>query len=158
MHESSLPPDTTEPVNPEVRFEKKDTNVRDIVIAAVAIVVLSAAVHLLISGVFANLIARPPASGSPQAVMNANRLIFPKDFGNVPAPRLQIDETRDLEKLRQDERAFLNNEGRAAAWVDKGKVVSVPIAEAMRLLSDPQTAQALGVPVRPAAKVVEGKR
>jgi hypothetical protein len=42
--------------------------------------------------------------------------------------------------------------------VEKGKIVSVPIAEAMRLVADPQTAQALGIRAERPAKAAEGKR
>ena len=50
----------------------------------------------------------------------------------------------DLERLRHDEDVRLNGYG----WVDKqAGVVHIPIAEAMRLLADPKTAQAHGMRV-----------
>jgi hypothetical protein len=158
MHDESLPPGMAEPFNPRVRFERRDANIYYILLAAGAIVAVAVAVHLLISGLFGDQIARLPVAGSSQTAAGASRLVFPQDFSKVPAPRLQLNDARDLAKLRQQEIAFLDNDGRPAAWVVKGKVVSVPIDEAMRLLSDPQTAKALGILVRPAVKAVEGKK
>jgi hypothetical protein len=139
-----LPPGTTEPVNPNVRFERKDANLRGIVVAAVALVVLTGAVHLLFN----------PLAGTQKAPVTlpaGERVRLPQDLDKVPAPRLQVNQMKDLDELRREEDAFLDNQNHAATWVDKDKTVRVSLAEAMRLLADPKTAESLGVRSRPAA-------
>ena len=67
---------------------------------------------------------------------------LPRDLRKIPLPVLQQNEVADLERLRREEDRRLNSYG----WVDaKAGVVHFPIAEAMRMLEDPKTAEAHGI-------------
>jgi hypothetical protein len=146
-----LSPDTSKPVNPNVSFERQDANIRAIVVCAVGVIVLTGAVHLFISSLLG---VKAPA----MATAMPERLRLPKDLEKVPAPRLQVNETKELEKLRRDEDVFLDNQNRSATWVEKNKAVRVPVAEAMRLLADPKTAERLDIGARPAAEKTGGSK
>jgi len=153
MSHDTPPPGTgaqgaAEPVNPAVRFERTDANVGAIVKYAVGLVVLAVSAHLVVQVFFALMAAPAPSSGPMQPVPSPLRVRLPEDLKGLPAPRLQIDQERDLADLRRYEEDNLDNNNRFS-WVEKGKVVRTPVAYAMQLLADPKTAEALGIRVRP---------
>jgi hypothetical protein len=138
----------TGPVNPAVRFERKDIRTRGVVLAAAAIIVFSVIVHLVFFGYFMETIwgRRPP--GPMKAFISQERVRLPADLKKVPSPRIQVNQARDMEELRQYEAQFLDDYG----WVDRKKgVVRIPVARALELLSDPKAAAANGIRVRPKA-------
>ncbi|MFO0966201.1 MAG: hypothetical protein U0793_11545 [Gemmataceae bacterium] len=79
------------------------------------------------------------ASSAAQKPMNPRlareRIYLPEDLKRIPAPRLQENETADLDRLRLQEEAKLRH-----------------IQEAMNLLADPKTAARYGVTARPGGK------
>jgi len=145
MSETNPAPGMTEPGNPSVSYERKDANVRAIVLCAVGLVVVSVLVTLLVKVFFADMTARVPV----QSALTQDRLRLPRDLKKLPEPRLQVDQNTELKDLRREEDQLLDNEKRPATWVVKDKVVSIPVTDAMELLSNPQTAKALGIRVRP---------
>ena len=139
-------PDTNHPADTSVRYEKSDAHVGGIVTFGIMLAVLLLAVHFAATGLFDYLKASENRKYPPLPALAAKeRPHLPHDLGKIPAPRLQVSETMDLSKLRKHEESLLTNYD----WVDrKAGVVRIPIDEAMRLLADPQTAEAHGVRVR----------
>ena len=146
---------TSEPVDPAVRFEHRDASIRAIVICGAGLVVLSVLVQLFLSGILSEMAPSGPPAG-PSAISQPH-LQLPRDLEKVPGPRLQVNQTRNLDALHREEDAFLD---RSAGWVEKDKIVHVPVAEAMRLLSDSRTVDALGIKAGKALmkSAVEGKQ
>jgi hypothetical protein len=141
--------EATEPVNPAVRYERQDADVRSIVIAAAVIAAVAVAVPLVGLPIFQNMQPRRPAPGSGTSVLSQDRLRLPRDLKKVPQPRLQINEVQDMTELRAHEKALLDTYG----WVDaRHEVVRIPIARALEILADPKMAAAHGVRSQPAKK------
>jgi hypothetical protein len=143
----------SEPVNPDVRFERKDANVRAIVWFAVGLAAVAAATHLLLTPLFDRMEWRKKPAGSVEPRLTEDRLRLPKDLQRVPEPRLQINQELDLNALRKYEETFLQS----YAWVDPGKgVVRIPIERALEILTDPKQAAAHGIRVRPEGEAPSG--
>jgi hypothetical protein len=135
-------------VHPEVGYEKTDATVRPIAAIGTGIVLLITFGGLLSLWLFdvleASWARRQPGL-SPLAAQD--RPILPQDIHRIPPPRLQVNETRDIDALLRGDEERLRNYG----WVDPQKdKVHLPIAEAMRLLADPEVARSRGIRVEPA--------
>src|SRR5262249_13628894 len=111
-------PGATEPLNPEVRFERKDANVRYIVLCAVALVVVAAVTHLVLRAVLEGMRSREKPAGPVQPLLSQERLRLPADMNKVPEPRLQVSQETDMEQLRAYEEKLLDNKDQPYAWVD----------------------------------------
>jgi hypothetical protein len=154
------PPDATpaydgaaDPVNPQVRFERKDANVRYIVWFAVGLAAVAVATQILFSGVFAGMMWRKKPAGPTEPLLTQDRLRLPKDLQRIPEPRLQMNQELDLQALRAYEDKLLDNKQQPYGWVDgKQEFVRIPIERAMEVLSDPKRAAAHGVRERPEAE------
>ena len=135
------------PVNPDVRYEKTDVKFGPIVAGGVGLLVLGLIVHWVSLWTFEALTAsaaRKDPGLPPLAAKERPQL--PSDINKIPAPRLQVSETVDLEELRRAEDKRLNSYG----WMDaKAGTVHIPIGEAMALLADPEIAKARGIRVEP---------
>jgi hypothetical protein len=149
MPEPTPPPETTEPINPEVRFERTDASVRSILIFAGALVVISMLVHLLVRSLLGSGRGPEKPAGPVPSLSRQDRVRLPQDLKKVPAPRLQINQEYDLKELRQRDQHLLDH----YAWVDApAGVVRIPIERAMELLSDPKSAATHGIHMRPEGK------
>jgi hypothetical protein len=138
-----MPDVTVDAVNAEVAHETSDVNVRGIVCFAVglaAFLVVSSLVLVLQFAWYEDLERRQDRKLPDLA--RRERVAFPRDLNRIPGPRLQESEEGDLVKLRAAEEAALNrsSDGR------------VPIAEAMKQMSDPAFAAKHGIRVRPEAE------
>jgi hypothetical protein len=140
MHDSG--PVTTGPA-PGAGFEQTDYHNGPIYAAGVGIVVLA----LLSYAIAIWLFDRYKVDASEREHRPANAVAntrprFPADFNRVPGPLLQKDEPAELKAIRDREDRVLSDYG----WVDSHKeIVRIPIAEAMRMLSDPEFAKTKGI-------------
>ncbi len=136
LHEETL-------VNPEVRYEATDANVRWILVFAASLVVLSAVVFVFLLWFFRFLLAREPAVAPPPSMLSG------QEQGRLPsAPRLEglvsYDQLYGIPAAR----------GPAASkygWVDRPrKIVRIPIEEAMRIEAEKASAASPGKTPPPA--------
>jgi hypothetical protein len=101
--------------------ETTDINARGVGWNAMALALIIAIIFLGLWGLFAFFSARLSSSASPA-----------RTHSLPPEPRLQVDETKDLARLRDRENAILNNYG----WVDqKAGIVRIPIERAMDIVA-----------------------
>jgi hypothetical protein len=135
-------PDT----NPSVRYEKGDVRATGIILAGLLLVWAIVLGHYAAVGLFGHLKESERRKNPPLPELAAKeRPRLPQDLKTIPEPRLQTTERLDLAHLRQAEDDLLNGYG----WVDrKAGIVRIPVAEAMRLLADPKSAEANGLRVR----------
>jgi hypothetical protein len=111
------------PTNPEVTYEKRDVNVRVILIFVVVLFLVLAVTLVSMRGLF----------GYFSATQNLGPGASPFDNSRTlpPAPRLQVDPSVDLDQVRQSQEEILNSYG----WADKASgTVRVPIDRAMDML------------------------
>jgi hypothetical protein len=105
--------------------ERRDVRARTVVrwtAAVFGLIVFAAATMWLLLGRFDTRLAEESAPASPLASY------APQE---PPAPRLQVDPSADLARLRSTEQAQLDG----YAWVDRGAgTVRIPIERAMKLL------------------------
>ena len=111
--------------NEDVAHEHSDINIRTVLLAALALAVVSAVVMVAMWGVF-TVLEHQAAANDP----HVSPLAMPT--GQLPPePRLQTNEPAGLKKLREAEAKTLDDYG----WVDqKAGVAHMPIDEAKKLL------------------------
>ncbi len=135
---------------PEAAHEYSDVNVSAIIKFGVGLVIFGVLAHLVLAWLFEVLAARTDreqAKLSPLA--KKERVALPKGLDRIPEPRLQKNDVKELEKLREYEKAKLTTYG----WVDREQgVVRIPLDRAVDLLTDPKEARAKSWPVRPQPK------
>ena len=135
--------------NEEVEFEQEDLGARPILIFLVALVIGCVLVALVLRGLYSYLDAyqnrhEPLQNPLVQQTRADPRLVEPGDVAKFPQPRLETNETIDINKFRLQEEQTLNSYG----WVDQDAgVVRIPIDRAMELLAQ------RGLPTRPPAGV-----
>jgi hypothetical protein len=109
----------------DVHHEESDVNIRAIFGFAFGLMIVTAAVYLLIFGLFKYFDAREGVKGVaeyPLAAAQGRR--------EPPEPRLQTNPRQDLADLRAKEDDLLGSYG----WVDRNAgVVRIPIEQAMKL-------------------------
>ena len=133
--------------NEEVEFEQEDLGARPILIFLAALVIGCVLVALLLRGLYSYLDAyqnrhEPVQNPLAQQTRTDPRLVEPGDIAKFPQPRLETNETIDINKFRLQEEQTLNSYG----WVDQeAGVVRIPIDRAMELLAQ------RGLPTRPPA-------
>lgn len=111
--------------NPEVRYEKTDATVRPLYQFLFWISVITLVTAILSAGVLKAL-----ESWRERASTRAT-MASPQDVQTPPAPRLQIQEPKDLAAFRKEEAEILSTYG----VVDRDKgVFRIPIDEAMKLM------------------------
>lgn len=124
--DKSIPPEG--PPSVAVGHETRDVRFRPIVIAAVALVVVTAAVAQsmrVLLNFFASRESRASAPASPLAGAYGRHV--------PPEPRLQTHPVEDLERLRALESAALGT----YEWVDReAGLVRIPIERAMDVLAE----------------------
>jgi hypothetical protein len=170
QHPADVPPQHD---NPEVDHEHSDVNVSAVVKFAGGLIAFAVVAHLILAWLFGVLARKtdreqprlPPiaqegrlaieeevkkqlkkAAANPHSsALPRPPRVFERLQTTIPPPRLQIDDQADLAALRKRDEAQL----RATGWVDrKAGIARIPIDEAMRLVSDPQTAARLGIRIR----------
>lgn len=125
-------------VVPAVDHEESDVDIRAVLMAGAALIVMTLVLAVIVWGLYRYLDAREARQEQPVfplAVQQEQRL--------PPEPRLQTNPREDLREMREQEDQLLTTYG----WVDRNAgVARIPIAEAMRL-----TIQR-GLPARPSEK------
>ena len=138
--------------NEYVAHEHSDINIRAIIGAAVAMVVITAVVSGLMVITFRVLEGQAKANDpemSPLAVPATKmpaHVKGPAPFGTAPKPQLLTNEEAVLQQHRAQENQQLSGYG----WVnEQGGIARMPIAEAKKLLLE------RGLPVRPAGAATD---
>ena len=110
--------------NPEIRYEKTDAHVRPLYQFLFWISVIT-----ILTAVIAMVILRGLESWRDKASTRP-AMAEAQDAQQAPAPRLQIQEPKDLTVFRKEEQEILSTYG----VVDRDKgIYRIPIEEAMRL-------------------------
>lgn len=121
---SSAPHDA----HPVTAHEETDVNLRPVVIAGLALMIVLVVTAAAMFGLFRVMEfqeARMSPPPNPLAAAEGPRL--------PPLPRLQAHPLKDLDELRKAEHELLTSYG----WVDKGAgTVRIPIDRAMALLAE----------------------
>lgn len=118
--------------SPEARargYEGVGVNFRVIGGLAIAIVLSAIVIHLALLLLMLHFERQAEAEHGPAATAAPPEERF-------PAPRLQVDPTQDLLRLRAGEDALLSE----YAWADRSRgLIRIPIDRAMELLASPST-------------------
>lgn len=124
-----------EPHSPEVRHERSDVSVSGVFIFGLVLLVSAVIIHLIVWGMLHHYTEKAAQSGRPlPTVGRASGKQTP------PEPRLQIAPREDLQTMRAEEEAMLNQYG----WVDRQEQrVRIPVEQAMQILVQ------RGLPVQP---------
>ena len=136
--------------NEKMDYEREDLGARPILIFLLSLVIGCVLVAIVLRGLYMYLDAyenrhQPAESPLVQETTADTRTIEPGDVKKFPQPRLEKDETTEINAFRIQEEQTLNSYG----WVDEqAGVVRIPIDRAMALLAQ------RGLPTRPQAGVV----
>jgi len=139
-----------EPRHPDVRHEPDRVRTGLLVWIGVAFVVVLVGIQGAVSWYFDALRERARRSDPGISALRAReRPKLPEDLRRIPPPLLDIAEAVEYPKLRASEEEVLTSYG----WVDRQKgVVRLPVAEAMRQMTDPANPHAKTVKSKPAQK------
>jgi hypothetical protein len=129
----------------DVRYEKSDARVGVIFASGAGLVFVGIIVQFVAAALFDAFKETTSREDAPLPGLAAEkRAQLPRDLQEIPPPRLQENEAAELARSRRADEQQLNSYG----WIDvQAGVVHIPIAEAMRLLADPKTAEAQGIRV-----------
>jgi hypothetical protein len=101
--------------------ETTDIHARGVAWSAVGLAIIIAVIFLAVRGLFGMFATQHPSGA-----------IGTSTHASAPEPRLQVDEARDLDRLRQQENSILNNYG----WIDqKAAILRIPIERAMDIVA-----------------------
>jgi len=135
--------------NEEMDFEREDLGAKPILIFLLGLIIGCVLVALVLKGLYSYL---DSYENHHQAVENPlvqqttadTRIVEKGDIRKFPQPRLESDETTEINAFRMQEEQTLNSYG----WVDQqAGVARIPIDRAMALLAQ------RGLPTRPQAGV-----
>jgi hypothetical protein len=135
--------------NEEVDFEREDLGAKPILIFLLALTIACMLVALALKGLYSYLDAyenrhQPVQNPLVQQTTTDTRTVERGDIRKFPQPRLESDETTEINAFRLQEEQTLNSYG----WVDEqAGVVRIPIDRAMALVAQ------RGLPTRPQAGV-----
>ena len=135
--------------NEEMDFEREDLGAKPILIFLFGLIIGCVLVALVLKGLYSYLDSyenHHQAAQSPlvQQTTTDTRNVEPGDIKKFPQPRLESDETTEINAFRMQEEETLNSYG----WVDQqAGVARIPIDRAMALLAQ------RGLPTRPQAGV-----
>lgn len=136
--------------NEKMDYEREDLGARPILIFLLSLVIGCVLVAIVLKGLYLYLDAyenrrQPAESPLVWETTTDTRTVEPGDIKKFPQPRLEKDETTEINDFRLQEEQTLNSYG----WVDEqAGVVRIPIDRAMALLAQ------RGLPTRPQAGVV----
>lgn len=124
--------------HPATAHEESDINLRPVVIAGVALLIVLVVTAAAMFGLFQAMDALEARMSPP-----ANPLAAAEGPRVPPLPRLQADPIKDLHELRKAEHDILTSYG----WIDRDAgTVRIPIDRAMALLAERGTAAGAGQP------------
>ncbi len=135
--------------NEEMDFEREDLGAKPILIFLLGLIIGCLLVALVLKGLYSYLDAyenrrQPVQSPLVQQTTADTRMVEQGDIRKFPQPRLETDETTEINNFRMQEEQTLNSYG----WVDQQAwMVRIPIDRAMTLVAQ------RGLPTRPQAGV-----
>jgi len=140
--------ETNGPRHEDVRRERTDASPRSVLWFGAGLVAVAVFIHVLLWFLM-NRWKADEQTSQPELPAVAKELPhFPQDLERVPAPRQHVTDAFELEKLRNHEKALLDD---PPSWVDREKKIArIPIADAMKLMVE-RTKKA-------EAKAKEGKK
>ena len=136
--------------NEEMDFEREDLGAKPILTFLLSLTIGCVLVAVVLRGLYSYL---DTYEGRRQPVQNPlalpttadTRIVEQGDIKKFPQPRLETDETTEINNFRMQEEQTLNSYG----WVDQSAgVARIPIDRAMALLAQ------RGLPTQPQAGVV----
>jgi hypothetical protein len=136
--------------NEEMDFEREDLGAKPILIFLLSLTIGCVLVALVLKGLYSYLDTyesrqQPVQNPLAQQTTADTRIVEQGDIKKFPQPRLETDETTEINNFRMQEEQRLNSYG----WVDQqAGVARIPIDRAMALLAQ------RGLPTRPQAGVV----
>jgi len=131
-------------------FEREDLGAKPILIFLLTLTIVCVLVALVLKGMYSYLDAyenrrQPEQNPLVQQTTADTRTVEPGDLAKFPQPRLETNETMEINAFRLHEEQTLNSYG----WVDQqAGVVRIPIDRAMELVAQ------RGLPTRPQTGVV----
>lgn len=136
--------------NPEGLHEESDVNVRGVVGFALGLALCIGLSSLVLYGLFEYWRDVTPKPVHPSPLIGVREPAEPeKTSEQFPGPRLQVDYSGDMERVRQQWDDQLNSNG----WQDKkAGITHIKIDEAMRLTLE------RGLPVRATGQPMQGVR
>jgi hypothetical protein len=135
--------------NEEMDFEREDLGAKPILIFLLGLVIGCVLVALVLKGLYSYLDSsenrqQPVENPLVQQTTADTRIVEKSDINKFPQPRLESDETTEINAFRMQEVQRLNSYG----WVDQqAGIARIPIDRAMALLAQ------RGLPTRPQAGV-----
>jgi hypothetical protein len=135
--------------NEEMDFEREDLGAKPILIFLLGLIIGCVLVALVLKGLYSYLDRyenhhQPVENPLVQQTTTDTRNIEKGDIRKFPQPRLETDETTEINNFRMQEEQTLNSYG----WVDQqAGVTRIPIDRAMVLVAQ------RGLPTRPRAGV-----
>ncbi len=136
--------------NEEMDFEREDLGAKPILIFLLGLTIGCVLVALVLRGLYSYLDSyenrhQPVENPLVQQTTADTRIVEKGDIKKFPQPRLESDETTEINAFRMQEEQTLNSYG----WVDQpAGVARIPIDRAMALLAQ------RGLPTKPQAGVV----
>lgn len=136
--------------NEEMDFERQDLGAKPILIFLLSLIIGCVLVALVLKGLYSYLDAyenrhQPVQNPLVQQTTADTRTVEKGDIKRFPQPRLETDETTEINAFRLQEEQTLNSYG----WVDQqAGVARIPIDRAMALVAQ------RGLPTRRQAGVV----
>lgn len=122
--------------NEDPEFEREDLGAKPIIIFLVALIIGCVVVALLLKGMYSYLDTyetrhQPVQSPLVEQTRTDTRTVEPSDVTKFPQPRLETQETVEINAFRLKEAQALNSYG----WVDQqAGVARIPIDRAMELV------------------------
>lgn len=136
--------------NEEMDFEREDLGAKPILTFLLGLVIGCVLVALVLRGLYSYLDSyenrhQPVENPLVQQTTADTRIVEKGDINKFPQPRLESEETTEVNAFRMQEEQTLNSYG----WVDEqAGVARIPIDRAMALLAQ------RGLPTKPQAGVV----
>jgi len=136
--------------NEKMDFEREDLGAKPILIFLLSLTIGCLLVALVLKGLYSYLDTyesrhQPVQNPLAQPTTPDTRIVERGDIRKFPQPRLETDETMEINNFRMEEEQTLNSYG----WVDQqAGVARIPIDRAMALLVQ------RGLPTRPQAGAV----
>lgn len=118
-------------------FERQDLGAKGVLWFLLGLACFLLVVHFVLTGVYGVLDRytaehQPPPNPLITAPRADTRMVAPGDAAKFPQPRLETNETTELNEVREHEEQLLNSYG----WVDeKAGVARIPIDRAMQLIA-----------------------
>jgi hypothetical protein len=138
------------PAHTEVRYERKDANLRLVILFSVLLIAGAVVGHVVLYVMLGGMERQQEAQDQrgPQLppVIRADRPHFPAQLQVIreqhKAPPLQVGDIDEMKKQRDAEEAYLTSYGPSDVHAGASRI---PIAKALEMLADPAVAKDHGI-------------